>query len=391
MKIEDVHIVILSSIKWDFLWQRHQIIAEYFSQFTDVTFVETTGLRNPNFLKSVERLYRGFTFKGKKKLQRKKINILPPIVAPPTFKLFRTINQHIFTPTLASKIITYSNKPILVISYLPTTTAHYLIDELNPMATIYDCVLNFENFPGIPKDIVATEDALIRRADLLIVDSGFLMRKHQDKGVAMKQIPSAVDFERFYQVSEGYRASSGALRATYFGGIDHYRIDWGIIEQLLAAGVTVELIGPAPDGIPIEHESLIYKGTVPHDELPHALRDCDVLILPYKITEFTKGTYPAKLFECFATGKPIISTPLPDLISYRHLIGIAETPSLFTEKVLVAGREDDENRRNRRIELARENSWEVRCHSYLEAVEQVLLETSLNQLVQAGSRSRLID
>lgn len=393
MKIEDVHIVILSSIKWDFLWQRHQIIAEYFSQFTDVTYIETTGLRNPDPLKAVERLYRGIKLNRKNRNRESKtnVNILPPIVAPPTLKIFRSINQHIFTPTLAAKTITYSNKPILFITYLPTSTSLYLMDELNPIATIYDCVLNFENFPGIPKDIVETENELIHKVDALIVDSEHLLKKHRGKKAVIRRIPSAVYFERFSKATDLGTArskTSGKIKASYFGGIDRYTMDWVVIEHLLQAGITVELIGPARDGIPIKHDQLIHKKPLPHEQLPYALQGSDVLILPYQLTEFTKGTYPSKLFECFATGKPIVAAALPDLIGYGHLIEIADNPSLFTEKVFAAVQQDDDVKKTSRIELARENSWEVRCQSYEQVVEEVLFEVSLNELVKIGSRDR---
>lgn len=381
MKLEDVHIVILSSIKWDFLWQRHQILANYLAKITDVTYIETTGLRNPTIIKSAERLLRGISYNKKrnnKKHHLKNLNIFPPIVAPPTFKIFRIINQHIFTPTLASKIMTYSNKPILFITYLPTSTALFLMEEFNPVLTVYDCVLNFERFPGIPKDIVRTENELINRSDLLVVDSTHLFLKHQDKKTIIEQIPSAVDFDHFYQAYRDNQSSSENLKATYFGGIDNYRIDWAIIEDLLQEGITVELIGPAPDGIPIKHDRLIYKKPIPHDELPEALRDSDALILPYKITEFTKSTYPAKLFECFATGKPIIATPLPDLLSFSHLIEIADNPSLFTRKVTLAVEQDHEQKRKSRVVLAKENSWTARCNTYKEILGQVLFDVTLN-------------
>lgn len=42
-------VVVLSGIRWDFLWQRHQILATLFAQNGYPTvYVETTGLRNPS-------------------------------------------------------------------------------------------------------------------------------------------------------------------------------------------------------------------------------------------------------------------------------------------------------------------------------------------------------
>ncbi|WP_404427743.1 glycosyltransferase [Ureibacillus chungkukjangi] len=374
MKLDNVHIVILSSIKWDFLWQRHQIIAQYFSQFTEVTFIETTGLRNPNVSKAFERLNRGLTAEKELKNTSKidNLTILPPIVAPPTYKLFRILNKKLFTPNLVKKIKKYSQKPIIFITYIPTSTSLFLMEQLEPIKTIYDCVLNFENFPGIPKDIVKTEDQLIQKSDVLIVDSRHLHKKHQSKKNPIIQIPAAVNFEHFHEIYVAEIESTVVKEATYFGGIDHYRFDWEIIEGLLDSGLTVKLIGPAPEGIPLKHSRLIHHDTIPHHELPAALSSSDVLILPYKVTEFTKGTFPAKLFECFATGKPIVATALPDLVHFSDVIEIGEDTESFTSKVLSAIRNDSGEKRNKRIELAKENSWEVRCKSYKEKLEAVL-------------------
>jgi phosphoketolase len=41
-------VVILSGVRWDFLWQRHQTLATHFAGAGYPTvFVETTGLANP--------------------------------------------------------------------------------------------------------------------------------------------------------------------------------------------------------------------------------------------------------------------------------------------------------------------------------------------------------
>lgn len=380
MSLNDYHVVILSSIKWDFLWQRHQIIAEYFANYTDVTYIETTGLRNPNFIKSMERFVRGMTYKQKKQKMTtlKAVKIHPPIVAPPTNPFYRSLNRTFFVPNLVEKIQSYSKKPILFITYLPTTTTLYLIEKLKPTVSIYDCVLNFENFPGVPKDIHKTESALIKSVNLLIVDSTYLLGKHKYKKNAIKQIPSAVDFDLFHKAYSGIEPKGKQLIATYFGGIDPYRIEWELIEHVLQVGITVQLIGPAPDGIPISHPNLIYRKPIPHQELPEALKDSDVLLLPYKVTEFMKGTFPAKLYECFATGKPIVTTPLPELLHFNDLVEIAEEPMLFAEKVQSAILNDTQEKRERRITLAKNNSWTNRCETYKEEIEKAILESVID-------------
>ena len=376
MNISNYHIVILSSIKWDFLWQRHQIFANYLSNYTDVTFVETTGLRNPDIKKAISRLYRG-TVNGKN-LQSKEadisLKILPPIILPPTSKLFRIMNKSLFVQKLRKSIKMGSNKPIILINYLPTQTSLDLVGSLNPEKVVYDCVLNFENFPGVVKDINDTENAFIKMADGFIVDSSHLIKKHSEKRKDIIEIPAAVDFEHFNSIYEENIPSTTVKKVTYFGGIDNYRIDWEIIESILAENIIVELIGPAPEKIPIIHPNLIHLQPVSHHLLPQALKDSDVLILPYKITEFTKGTFPAKLYECFATGKPIVATALPDLELFEEVIEIGRGKESFVAKLKSAIQYDVESpqRRLNRVRIAKDNSWENRCNTFKSVLEKLI-------------------
>ncbi|RHW39527.1 glycosyltransferase [Lysinibacillus yapensis] len=377
MKLCDVHIVILSSIKWDFLWQRHQIFAKYLSAYTEVTFVETTGVRNPSIGKALERLSQGIAGKSESPEQfeaNSSLKILPPIVAPPTFKFYRKLNKLIFIPRLAKRIKSFSNKPILLITYLPTSTALEIIAQLKPVRTVYDCVLNFENFPNVVHDIQQTENQLIEIADGLIVDSIHLHKKHKAKREDIIQIPAAVDFKHFNKIDRQETLNTAVKKVAYFGGIDHYRMNWDILKRILSENITVELIGPAPEGLPFKHPNLIYREPISHKKLPSALEKSDVLILPYKITEFTKGTFPAKLFECFATGKPIVATALPDIEVFKDVLDIGEDPDSFIQRVLAALQQDIENpnRKIRRIQIARENSWENRCSSLKITLEQFI-------------------
>lgn len=376
MTINNYHIVILSSIKWDFLWQRHQILAEFFSVYSDVTFVETTGLRNPNLKKAISRLYRGIVIgqKLQKKEQNESLKILPPIILPPTNKVFRKINKLFFIPKLQRNISTFSNKPIILIIHLPTITSLDLMEKLNPIKVVYDCVLNFEKFPGVVKDIKITENILIKNADRFIVDSTHLIKKHADKQKDVIEIPAGVNFKHFNKLHQKDNPTNIVKKVTYFGGIDNYRIDWDIIESILTENIIVELIGPAPEKIPITHPNLIHIKPISHQLLPQALKDCDVLILPYKITEFTKGTFPAKLFECFATGKPIVATPLPDLENFKEIIEIGRTNESFINKLKLAFQKDLDfpNRKLERLKIAKENSWENRCSLFKEVLEDLV-------------------
>ncbi len=76
-----------------------------------------------------------------------------------------------------------------------------------------------------------------------------------------------------------------------------------------------------------------FTGSVPYMELPAMVRGWDVLILPYKMNDLTDAISPLKLKEYLAVGKPVISTPIPEVLKLKEYVHIAETPEEW-EKIL---------------------------------------------------------
>lgn len=105
-----------------------------------------------------------------------------------------------------------------------------------------------------------------------------------------------------------------------------------------------------------------------HRELPRHLADADALIIPYKINAFSKGTFPAKIFECLATGKPIVATPLPDLLPFGNLLYLAKDVRGFLDALGNLPDLETEARVEARVEFARKNSWEARFDAIREAL-----------------------
>jgi glycosyltransferase involved in cell wall biosynthesis len=115
-----------------------------------------------------------------------------------------------------------------------------------------------------------------------------------------------------------------------------------------------------------------YRGVVPHGELPRHLADADALIMPYKTNAFTKGTFPAKTYECLATGKPTVATPLPDLARFGDLLYLAEDAGGFIETLRRLPETESAERVRARMELASRNSWEARFGTVEEIIQEGL-------------------
>ena len=369
-------IVVLSGIRWDFLWQRHQIFATLFAQHGYPTvYVETTGLRNPSFdfgtsTKVLRRVLRsGGRGRGATgAASPPNLVVYSPLVAPPTWGVFRRLNRAVFVPRVARHVrrILGGVSP-LVIAYPPTSTTLDLLPALEPRRVLYDCVLNYEHFHGIPCDVAETENALLRRADAVTVDSGFLLEKHRCVRPDMVQVGPGVDHELFGE------ARSGPLRrpartVCFFGAMNEDRFDFDLVGKLAQDGYRVRLLGTLARPAFARLPNVEYRGEVPHRELPRQLADADALIIPYRITTFSKGTFPAKIFECLATGKPTIATPLPDLVPFGDLLYLAEDAGGFASALKRLPETETEQKVRVRVELARQNSWEARFRVIEEAL-----------------------
>jgi glycosyltransferase involved in cell wall biosynthesis len=96
----------------------------------------------------------------------------------------------------------------------------------------------------------------------------------------------------------------------------------------------------------------------------------DVLVIPYRLNEYTKDCFPIKFFEYLATGKPVICTELPALADYGETVTLVSDRAGFVTAVdeALAGKQDDT--RQARISLALDNTWEKRIEKLLNLIEE---------------------
>jgi glycosyltransferase involved in cell wall biosynthesis len=361
-------VVILSGIRWDFLWQHHQILSTLFAQAGYPTvYVETTGLRNPSFnsgsiRKVLRRIYRAGGEGYKAPNMPLNLTVYSPLVAPPTWKLFRYLNHAVFVPRVARDLRRLLNDiPPVVIAYPPTRTTLDILPALKPRLTMYDCSDNYEGFPGVPSDIALTERELLERADLVSCTSKFLLEKVRPVRADVFLREPAVDYHRFAMLQGSWSGAQGRT-ICFFGHISEERVDFLILKGLAERGFNVRLVG----GKGRVREDFFalpgvdYWGEVSHADLPAALSGTDAFIIPYKINTLTLGISPMKIYECLATGIPIVATPLPEFERFSGHVYLAENAEGFAKVLRQLPQLETEEKTCARIRLARENSWEGR-------------------------------
>jgi hypothetical protein len=354
-------VVVLAGVRWGFLWQRHQTVATLFARAGYPTvFVETTGLANPrpSALGKVGARVRGA---GAGRTGDGWPLVYPPLVLPPTLGVFRAANRRFFVPRVARDLEEAVGRRPIVVAYPPTRTTLDLISALEPRLVLYDRADDYEQFPRVPKDIAATERELLARADLVSCTSRPLLEKTLCLRPDASLRGPAVDYDRFAVLQEPPPALPPRT-VCFFGDAGLGRVDFDVFRAIAGADFRLRLVGrldPAERRLAGE-ANVEYRGEVAHGRLPEALAVADAFVLPYRINGLTRGISPAKTYECLATGRPVVASPLPALKDLSEHVYLADGPEGFVGALQNLAGTQSEERVGARVRLARENSWPVR-------------------------------
>ena len=367
-------VVVLSGVRWDFLWQRHQTLAALFDRAGYPTvFVETTGLANPrpSALRKVAARLR----KNRSRARSDGPLVYSPLALPPTFRAFRALNRRFLLPRVSRDLRELLGERPVVVAYPPTRTTLDLISHLDPRLVLYDCVDDYEYFPNAPKDMASTEHELLVRADLVSCTSRPLLEKARRVRPDAFLSGPAVDYGRFAALRE-HPSPVPARTVCFFGHLGRERLDFDVLRAVARAGFRVRLVGDAgraEEGF-FEEPNVEYHGEVSHGRLPAALAGVDAFVLPYETGGLTRAISPAKTYECLATGRPVVASPLPALKELSDHMYLANGPEDFVRVLRNLRHTETDEKVRARIRLARENSWEARFGELEETILRALGE-----------------
>jgi hypothetical protein len=104
---------------------------------------------------------------------------------------------------------------------------------------------------------------------------------------------------------------------------------------------------------------------------------CDVLIMPWNRSPWVEACNPVKLKEYLATGRPVVSTPFPELRRYDGLVRIAADAGEFAEAIRAALLDPGDAKP--RQERVRNESWSSKA-------DLILRELAARQAEAAPTR-----
>jgi hypothetical protein len=103
--------------------------------------------------------------------------------------------------------------------------------------------------------------------------------------------------------------------------------------------------------------------------------------MPFALDESTEFINPTKTLEYMATGRPIVSTAVPDVVSnFGSVVRIAPTADEFVRHCREATTHSDQETLERGLSMAAANSWD----SIVEKLETHLNEAMASRCVKSN-------
>lgn len=242
--------------------------------------------------------------------------------------------------------------------------------QLQDRTVVYDCMDELSKFRAAPPELVAREAELLKRADVVFTGGRKLFEAKSRLHANCHFFGCGVDWEHFGQAQAGETVVPPELAALkkpilgYFGVIDE-RLDYELIRRLAQSDPnwSIALIGPVlkvDEGSLPSAPNLHWLGQRPYAQLPALCKGFDVCLMPFARNESTEFINPTKALEYMATGRPIISTAIPDVVSnFGSVVSIARNPDEFIGLCRQAVGSPDAQATAAGLKLARENSWEA--------------------------------
>jgi len=88
------------------------------------------------------------------------------------------------------------------------------------------------------------------------------------------------------------------------------------------------------------------------------LKEISIYINPQILNDTTIGNYPRKIDEYLAMGKATVATETKAMSIFAEFTYLAKTKEDYLSFIQKALDEDNEEKRNARIEFARSHTWE---------------------------------
>jgi UDP-galactopyranose mutase len=383
----DHTLICFSHLRWNFVFQRPQHLMSRFAQAGRVIFWEEPEAALPECEPAL----------GVRTCAETGVVVVTP-------SLPETLSEERRQETLKNLLDTYlagEKGPFVRWYYTPMMLP--FSRHVESACTVYDCMDELANFRFAPPQLLELERELLASADVVFTGGYSLYEAKKDKHPNIHPFPSSVDRAHFGQAramdaQPDDQGPIGRPRLGFYGVIDE-RMDLDLIAAVADAHPewSIVMVGPVvkidPADLPLR-ANIHYVGGKKYEELPVYLGGWDVALMPFAINDSTKFISPTKTPEYLAGGRPVVSTPITDVIRHYgdlEAVYIADGAEAFIkgcEDALALAQSGDEWLKSVDLKLAN-LSWDITYARMAGLVaEATRAESPRPNVVKAATKKR---
>ena len=367
-------ILVFSHLRWGFVWQRPQQFLSRFARQHPILFVEEPFFDIPEGSEPRLEFH----------------NVMPNVtVACPHMGPSWSKN-----PELPEMLRQYTRQAIdsmnddgtfdapLLWYYSPMDSAWSLGYFAN-RGIVYDAMDELSQFTGAPRSLVANEARLMEAADIVFAGGYELSLKKKQRHDNVHFFGCGVEVEHFAKVRDPNLSIPPDIDFMnrpilgWFGVVDE-RVDYHMVGEMarMKPEWSFAMVGPVvkidPNLLP-QFPNLYWLGSRDYQILPNYCKAFDINMMCFAINAATQYINPTKALEYLATGKPVISTAVKDVVrQYSDLIDIVKTTAEFVAAADRALHNPDQKRIARGIELAEQCGWDSTVANMEKLIHQAI-------------------
>jgi glycosyltransferase involved in cell wall biosynthesis len=371
-------ILVFSHLRWEFVRQRPQHILSRMAKNANIFFIEEPI----PFSNEEEGTLNLFT-------PEEKITVVQPRIAWNGFieNLIPLLQSFISESAIHQPMLWFYSAAFVDV-----------IQNIDHTLVIYDCMDELSAFEGASTELQQQEKQLLEQADIVFTGGKSLYNSKRKFHKNIYCFPSAVDRDHFEkalmeetQIPNDI-STIGTPIILYYGVIDE-RMDLQLLGEIAALmpKISFVLIGPVVkiDSASLPKSSnLHYLGNKSYQELPGYLKACNIAMMPFALNKATEFISPTKTLEYLAALKPVISTPVSDVVSdYMDVVAIVKNAAEFEKAVNYYLNENKTYGRDREItqsQVVLHHSWDAMVSQMQDIIEKSAVSLQANSRTEAA-------
>jgi len=376
----DYPIIVHCHLCWDWVWQRPQQFLSRLSKRHPILFIETIG-PDPNLVAPYVRImdrnadypnitrlrlqFPAWRWSDEGYVDKTRREMVQEALRGPLAGQFRDAVQWFYDPMAVPAFA----------------------GQMGEIATVYDCMDELSKFRNAPPELTQREAKLLNLADVVFTGGRKMWESKKRHNSNCHFYGCGVDVEHFGRAREAKTVIPHDIKDLkkpvfgFFGVVDE-RMDYELIAKMADAHPewSIVMIGPV---LKVEQSVLPRRANVhwlggrDYAQLPAYCKGFDVCLMPFAMNEATEYINPTKALEYMATGREIVSSAVPDVVSnFGTVVKIGFSHEHFISLCEEAVKKPDEKAIERGLKMAADNTWECIVEKLEQHVHDALAKKS---------------